>query len=165
MSLSPAYLTFDGDVANGVNPYRPGTNDVGGCQKLDDSEEPPDDETMASADDFNQMGKLIVALCKVAGAAVMYVSNSGTPAITGLRAAGSLLTVPDFTVIDQATGDTEIKCPASKLMAPLGCIAVPQKAGDYRASARINTTGDGVRVEMRNSAGTLTDADFLLVWV
>lgn len=163
--MSPIYLTFDGDPTNGIVPYRPGVTDVGGCQKLDDQAFPPDDETMPAAADFNQMGMLLVALAKVSGLVVMYVANSGTPTITALRAAGSLLVTSDFTVTDQGTGDTEIKCLATKIMAPMGCIPVTQKAGDYRASGRLNGTGDGVRVETRNSAGAPADADFFLIWM
>lgn len=164
MSLSPTFLTFDGDTANGINPYRPGVNDVGGCAKLDDQNYPPDPITMPTAADFNEMGMLLVALCKVSGAALLYVSNSGTPTITGLRAAGSLIQISDFTVTDNGPGDTTITCPSTKIVQPFACLPFTQKAGDYRASGRLNGLGNGVRVETRNNAGTLSDADFFLIW-
>lgn len=165
MCPSPSFLTYDGDAATGALPYRPGIDDVGGGQKLDDSNDPPDPETMATAADFNEMGMLLVALGKVTPAALLVVANSGTPAITSLRATGSLLALSDFTVIDHGTGDTEITCPATKIVPPLIGLGFSQKIGDFRVSARVNATNDGVRVETRNSAGTLADVDFCVFWV
>jgi hypothetical protein len=120
---------------------------------------------------------LLPALAKVTGAAVMYVSNSGTPSITGLRSAstllsdvptvtvGTLTTCGDFILTRHAAGDVEIQCPADKLIPPLACLAFPQVAGDVRASARLNGTGDGIRIETRNGSGTLVDADFFALWL
>jgi hypothetical protein len=162
---SPQFLTYDGDVANGVLPYRPGIDDVGGGQKLDDSEFPPDPQTMPTAADFNEMGMLLVALGKVTGAALILVANSGAPVITGLRAAGSAIVAGDFTVTRHAAGDIEIQCPGTKIVQPFAGLAFTQKAGDYRATGRVNATSDGIRIETRDSTGTLVDADFLALWV
>jgi hypothetical protein len=173
---SPAFLVYDADPANGINPYRPSLNDVGGGQKLDDSFYPPDPVTMPTAADFNEMGGLLVALGKVTPAAIILIANAGTASITALRAAGSVITAlpvtivgtgstcGDFTVTRHAAGDVEIQCPATKLMQPFGALGFSQAAGDSRVSARLNGTGDGIRIETRNSSGALTDMPFLAFW-
>lgn len=162
---SPLVLTYDGDVPNGVNPYRPSLNDVGGGAKQDDSQYLPDPVTMFTAADFNEIGKLCVAFGKVTSAAILFVANSGAPAITGLRAAGSVIVAGDFTVIDHGAGDTEITCPATKIMQPFAALGFSQAAGDFRISARVNGTNTGIRIETRNSAGSLADVDFVAFWV
>jgi hypothetical protein len=162
---APNFLTYEGDVADGVNPYRPGINDVGGAAKIDDQNAPPDPVTMPTAAEWNEFSLLLVAFAKVTGAALIYVSNSGTPTISGLRAASSIILAGDFTVTHNGTGDTSISCPATKIMAPFACLAFTQAAGDLRASGRLNGTGDGVRIETRNGAGTLTDCDFVCMWL
>lgn len=162
---SPNFNTYDADPANGINPYRPSLNDVGGGQKQDDSQYLPDPVTMFTAADFNEIGQLCVAFGKVTPGALLFVVNAGTPAITGLRAAGSLIVAGDFTVIDHGAGDTEITCPATKIMQPFAALGFSQAAGDFRVSARVNGTNDGIRIETRNSAGTLTDMNFVAFWV
>jgi len=162
---SPDFLTYDGDVANGINPYRPGIDDVGGGQKLNDQNEPPDPITMLDARDFNEMSFLLVAHGKVTPAAIVLVTNAGTPAIAGVRAAGSQIVSADFTVIHHATGDVEITCPQTKIIPPWAAFGFSQAIGDWRVSGRINATNDGIRLETRNSAGTLADVNFVAFWL
>lgn len=162
---TPDFIVYNGSIAEGITPYRPGVDDVGGLSKLDDAEFPPDPVTMFTAADFNQHAGLLVALCKVTGAALLFVTNSGTPSISGLRAANSLLSAGDFTVIDHGAGDTEITCPASKLMQPFAALGFSQSAGDFRVSGRVNATSDGIRFETRNSGGSLADVSFLAIWL
>jgi len=163
--MTPDFLVYNGDPDNGINPYRPGIDDVGGDQKQDDADFPPDPVTMFTAADFNEHSQLLVALCKVTPATLLKVSNSGTPAITGVRAANSLLLSTDFDVTDHGAGDTEISCPASKLMQPFAALVFSQAAEDFRTSARINATNNGIRIETRNSSGTLVDVDFVALWL
>lgn len=132
---------------------------------------------MFTAADFNEMGMLLVALGKVTVAAIIAIANAGTATITGLRAAGSIIsaspvvvvgtgsTCGDFTVTRHAAGDIEIQCPATRLMQPFAALGFSQAAGDFRVSARINGTNDGIRIETRNSSGTLTDMNFVAFWV
>lgn len=162
---APNFLVYEGDPSNGINPYRPGINDVGGAAKIDDQNAPPDPVTMPTAAEWNEFSLLLVAFAKVTGAALLYVTNAGTPAISGLRAASSIILTADFAIVDHGAGDTEITSPATKIMAPFACLAFPQAAGDLRASARLNGTGNGIRVETRNAGGTLTDCDFVVMWL
>lgn len=162
----PLYLTYDGSIYASVNPFRPGIDSVGGASFVDDSQYPPDPTTMLTAAAENQNEMLIVALSKVTPCAVLIVKfTSGTPSIFSLRAAGSVIAISDFAVTDLGTGFTEIICPATKIIQPLGCIAVPQATGDFRASAYVNGTSNGIRIETRNSAGTLADCNFMALWV
>ena len=174
-----SYLTYDGDPTNGVLPFRPSLAEVGGAAKLDHPDFPPGPD-MASAAEYNEMSMLFPALARVTGVALLYVSNSGAALITGLRGASSVLTdrplpaVPttgvnvcgDFTVTRHAAGDVEIQASATKLIPPFACLAFPQVAGDFLASARLNGTGDGVRIETRNkSSGVLSDVDVVIWWM
>lgn len=132
---------------------------------------------MFTAADFNEQCFLLVALAKVTPAAILFVTNAGTASITGLRAAGSIITAlpvtvvgsgstcGDFTVTRHAAGDIEIQCPATKIIQPFGALGFSQAVGDSRVSARLNGTSDGIRIETRNSSGTLTDMNFLAFWV
>lgn len=161
----PSYLTYDGNLSASINPFRPGIDSVGGASFLDDSQYPPDPTTMMTAAVENQNEMLIVAMAKVTPCAVIIVQVSGgIPSISSVRAAGSLLSSSDFTVTDLGTGFTELICPATKIIQPLGCIAVPQATGDFRSSAYVNGTSNGIRIEIRNSSGTLTDCNFMALW-
>jgi hypothetical protein len=164
--MIPTYCSYDGSVSAGVNPYRPGIDTVGGAAFQDDDRFPPDPNTQLTAAAENQNEMLLVALSKVTPAALIYVKySSGVPSIFGLRCASSILLTTDFTIIDTGTGIAEITCPATKLIQPFACLAVPQATGDFRASAYVNSTSDGVKVEIRNSAGALTDCNFLAIWM
>ena len=163
---APDFCTWDGSVSEATNPYRPGLNDVGGAAFVDDSQYLPDPTTQLSAIVENQNEMQIVALGKIAASALIYVKISGgTPSIFSLRAASSILLTTDFTITDHGNGDTELTCPATKLIQPFGVIATPQLTGDFRISAYVNGTSNGIRVETRNSAGTLTDCDWVAYWL
>lgn len=164
--MIPTYCSYDGSIANSVNPYRPGVDTVGGASFQDDPQYPPDPNTQLTALAENQNEMLVVALSKVTPAAIIYVKSiAGVPSIFGLRCASSILLSSDFTVIDTGTGITELKCPATKLIQPFACFAVPQSTGDFRASGYVNGTSDGIKIEIRNSAGTLADCDFVAFWM
>lgn len=181
MTVNPvSYLTYEGDPTNGVLPFRPSLAECGGGGKLDNPDFPPGPD-MACAAGYNQMSMLFPALAKVTAAALVYISNNGIALVTGLRGASSVLTrcplpaVPtstvnvcgDFTVTRHgAGGDVELQAAATKLIPPFACLAFPQAAGDFLASARLNGTGDGVRVETRDkSSGLLTDVDVVIWWM
>jgi hypothetical protein len=164
--MTPTYCSYDGSVEDGVNPYRPGIDTVGGAAFEDDSQYPPDPTTQLTALVENQNEMLIVALSKVTPAAILHVKfSSGVASIFGVRTASSILSAGDFTITEHADGDTEITCPATKLIQPFACVAVPQATGDFRASGYVNGTSTGIRVETRNSAGALADCNFIAIWM
>lgn len=178
MTVNPiSYLTYEGDVPNGVNPRRPSLSDVGGATKIDDTEFPPA-PWQASAAEYNEMGMLLVALAKVAGSALLFVSNSGVALIAGLRAASSLLTIGappytttagstqqgDFLVVRSAIGIVTITAPATKIIPPAMPMAVTQQIGDYRCAARVNLAGDGITISSFDGSGAAADCNFCLVW-
>jgi hypothetical protein len=164
--MTPTYCSYDGNITDGVNPYRPGIDTVGGASFVDDSQYPPDPTEQLTALVENQNEMLLVALSKVTPAAIIYVKvTAGTPSIFGLRSASSILTTSHFTVTDLAIGKTELTCPATRLIQPFACFAAPQATGDLRASGYVNGSSTGIVIETRNSAGTLTDCDFVAIWM
>jgi len=163
--MTPTYCSYDGSITDGVNPFRPGIDTVGGASFVDDAVYPPDPTTQLTARVENQNEMLLVALAKVTPVAIFSVQNAGTPSISGLRVASSILSSADFTVVDLAVGKTEIKCPATKMIQPLAGLAFTQLTGDFRASAYVNGTSDGIIVETRNSGGALTDCNFVAIWL
>lgn len=162
----PDFLTWSGSVSESVNPYRPGIPDVGGASFIDDSQFPPDPTTQLTAMAENQNELQIVALSRVVPAAVFYVKvPGGTPSIFAMRSASGILAPSDITVTDLGVGLYDLSCSATKLIQPFGAIATPQLTGDFRCVAYVNGTSNGIRIEMCNSAGTLTDCDFVLLWL
>lgn len=160
---TPQYYVFDGDPGNAVNPRRPGIDDVGGAQKLNDQEFLPDPD-MPDADDDNQHQRLLVGLCKVADGARIYVKfTAGVPGIFGVRAIGAALVAGDFTVTDVATGKFKLACPASKIVPPFYGKAFPQATGNNSAVAYVTGAGAELTVEVR-TAGTLADVDCVVEW-
>jgi hypothetical protein len=160
---TPQYFVFDGDPGNAVSPRRPGIDDVGGGQKLNDQEFLPDPD-MPDADDDNQHQKLLVGLAKTANMAAIYVKFiSSVPSIFGIRAVGSLLQASDFTVTHVATGKVKLACPSSKIVTPLYGRAFPQVTGNNTAIAYVSGSGEELTVEVR-TAGSLADVDFVVEW-
>lgn len=160
------FCTWDGSVSESVNPYRPGINDVGGAAFVDDSVYVPDPTTMLSASVENQNERQLVALAKVVPSAIIFVKVSGgVPSVFAVRAASSILSIGDISVTDNGAGDTTLQCPATKLIQPFGCLVTPNQTGDFRAVGYVTGTGDGIRIEIRNSTGTLTDCNFVAYWL
>lgn len=159
---APTYLTWRGDVANGVNPYRPAVGDLGGDQKLNDADHPPEPGD-PDASEWNQAMGQIAALAGVAPAALIDVRFSGgVPSVFAVYSANPDLTIADITCQDTATGKVTLIIPATKLP--------DVRWGDARPQATGNNTGLGYRsaaqtlvCEVR-TAGTLTDVNFLAIW-
>lgn len=159
---APEYLTWTGDPDNGVNPYRPGVGDLGGIDKVDDAEYPPQPGD-PEASEWIQMVGQIVALTGVAPAALIDVRFSGgVPSIFAVYSANPELVIADVTPTDVGTGIVTLAIPASKLP--------DVRWGDARPQATGNNTGLGfrsaaqtLRCELR-TAGALADVNFLAVW-
>jgi len=163
---SPEFLTYVGDPDNGINPYRPGVNDVGGAEKENDQQDLPDPRTMLDARDWNELSKLTVAHGQVVAFARIYVKFSGgTPSIFAFLSVNTELLIGDFTVTDNGAGDTTIACPATKLPQPTftGGPYI-QQDGDFRGIAFV-ASATSIRVKTRNAGGSLADADFVVDWI
>ncbi len=154
-------LTWDEDP-----PRRPGLSDITGGTKEDDPSSPPDPITMPTASEHNQSAAQIAALGVVAPLARLYVTFSGgTPSIANVLAPGTNVVAGDFTVVDNAAGDTTIHW-ASSVLPPVSGGPSVSVAGDTeidRARAYYTTvsSNQAVRVKTKLSS-TGTDANFVV---
>ena len=116
--LPPEFCVFDGGTGDeGAElPRRPGTDDLGGDQKLDDAEFPPDPVEHPTAAGHNQNVKVVVALARTAAACKLEVdfNGSGVPFVKAVTALGSAVAIATFgTPADNGTGDTSVSWPAN----------------------------------------------------
>ena len=91
-------------------PRRPGLDDFNGAAKQNAYDKPVSDPVrMPSAEEYNTLCKLAVALGKVVPIASVYVTfPGGDPTITGVVGAGSSVTLGTFTPTDNGAGNTTI---------------------------------------------------------
>ncbi|MBA2687506.1 MAG: hypothetical protein H0U64_05350 [Gemmatimonadaceae bacterium] len=159
---APAYLTWRGDVANGINPYRPAVSDFGGVDKLNDAAYPPSPNE-PSAEEWNQIVGQLAAFAQVLPAARIDVRfSAGVPSVFAVYSANSDLVVGDVTCTDTGTGIVTLSILASKLPDPRWGNAVPQATGNNTGLAFRNGA-QSLRCEIR-TAGTLADVNFLADW-
>lgn len=149
------YLTWDGDVANGVLPRRPSTDDLGGDQYEDDAESPPDLHEFPSAADFNQLVKQIAALSKcVAAAKIETRFNAGAPFIQRASGPGTAIVPSLFTVVDNGVGDTSVTWPVNTFptpqISPSGLTVFSSAA--THAEGQIEEITNGIRVRTFQNA-------------
>jgi hypothetical protein len=166
---APEYLTWKGDTAAGIAPYRPGSDDLGGDELVDDEDEAPIEGEMPTSAGHNQQVKQIVAIGRVASAAKVYVTfPGGVPTISGVAAPNESVATTDFTPTDNNAGDTTLTVAANKLPARI----VPPKVTLVHDAAAI-TNPRWVTVEVvsanvirvRSYQGTtLTDFPFVVDW-
>jgi hypothetical protein len=158
--MSSSTLTFDDSP-----PRRPSLDDVGGGQKVN-ATTPPDPVAQATAEDFNQISKQVVAHGALVPLARLFVTfSAGVPSITGMQSPSADLVVGDFTVTDNATGDTTISWIESSLpQRAAGPIVSQIDDVDIDKMRAFNTTASGnpaVRVKSF-LGGAGTDANFVL---
>jgi hypothetical protein len=114
---APLFLVFDGgtDAGGTELPRRPSTDDLGGDQKQDDAEFPPDDVEHPTADGWNQLVKVVAALSKTAACCKLEIDFSGgAPFVTAASGLGSGIKQSTFgTPTDNGTGDTTVSWPAN----------------------------------------------------
>ena len=110
---APTYLTWDG--GDGTLPRRPSADDLGGDEKLDNDEKPPDDVEHFTAGGWNQKVKQHAALARVSAACKIEVrfDGGGVPFVNRFTAAGTLVTLGTFSPTDNGNGDTTITWPAN----------------------------------------------------
>lgn len=147
------YLTWDGDGGSNL-PRRPSTEDLGGDDKVNDAEYPPDDVEHPTADGWNQKVKQIAALSKVAEACKIEVRyNAGAPFIARVTAPGTNIVTTTFTVTDMGVGDTKIEWPANTFpphqLSPTGLTALSTGL----AVGSVEEITNGIRVRMFDLLG------------
>lgn len=144
---------------------RPSLNDLGGAAKVDDAEFPPDPQTMATAQNWNQFARLLEGIGKQIPFITITVNfSAGAPFIASVQCMRSTITTASFpTPTDNGNGDTTIDWTAIATQFPpsnqapevhlIGDAAMLVPTAD-------TSTANKVRIRTRNSAGTLTDMAF-----
>lgn len=116
MSLPPKFLTWDGDPENNIPPRRPSTDDVGGADKEDDLEFPPDPQLHPTADGWNQKALQIPAMARVTASLKLELRYDGTsPYLARVTGPRSSLAPDQFTVDEVSEGVVEVTWPANFL--------------------------------------------------
>jgi hypothetical protein len=159
---APSFLTWLGDVVNGINPYRPAVVDMGGTDKQNDLAYPPSPNE-PSAEEWNQAMGQIVALNGLAPAALIDVRfSAGVPSVFAVYSPNPGLVIGDIGCADTATGKVTLTIAAAKIPDVRWGDARPQATGDntglgYRSAAQT------LVCEVR-TGGALADINFVAVW-
>lgn len=114
MSL-PEFCTWDGGTGDDgyEPPRRPSTEDVGGDEKVDDQDFPPDAKEHFTSQGWNQKAKQIPALARMTPSGKCKVTFSGSnPGIEQGAGCSSNVSPATFTPTDNGTGDTTVTWPA-----------------------------------------------------
>lgn len=153
--MTPDTLVYDLDL-----PRRPSLDDVGGAQKEDDAQFPPDPRTMLTAADWNQVSKLVAGLARVSPLAVISVEyDDGAPVVSKLLTPGSKLSPESFTMTHNDTGDLEISWESDALPVPGAGPSVTVNEDTPHMATVVSVT-NGVRVRTWDSSGVAADAAF-----
>lgn len=152
--VAPNANTFDLAI-----PRRPGTNDFNGVAKIDDSNEPPDPQTMPNAAEWNTIEWLVLALGRVMPVLVLSILGSASPSVISFPCARSTVVIGTFTVTRNSAGDVSITWPANTFPASASPPIVSLNgSADGRITA--DAIANGVRVYSYNAAGAATDRSF-----
>lgn len=162
MALAAEHLTWEG--SDDEDPRRPSTDDLGGDEKQDEDEFPPDDVTDPTATGWNQIVKQIAAIAKVTPSAKLEGRfNAGAPYLARVTAPSSNVTTETFTVTDEGTGVTLIEWPAGTFppdqISPNGLTLL--SALTTRLEAHAEEVSNGVRIRTFSN-GTAADVDFTI---
>lgn len=111
-----------------ASPRRPGVaQDLGGAALIDDPEFPPNPETDPTADTWNQMGKLLEAICRTAPVAILEVSAAA--AVTNAKYMRSTAPGTTPTAVLNGAGDISVSWAAADFpAAALAPVAVVRGA-------------------------------------
>lgn len=160
-------LTFDPVIVDGVvteAATRPSLEDMGGARFEDDTTNPPphDGVKFLYDDLLNQLQRQVAAMGRLIPSARITIAYSGgTPSIAKLVTMASNLVAADFTITDNATGDTTIAWAAGKLPAvesdpsvailrgSASGVLVAELTAPTATSVRVKTLDDGVAADLR----------------
>ncbi len=150
MSL-PDFCTWDGGTTDegAEPPRRPSSEDLGGDEKLDSEEAPPDAKEHFTSQGWNQKVKQLVALARMSAAAKFKVSFSGgAPQIEQGAGCKATVTTTTFSPTDNGTGDTTVTWPADtfppEIVSPNGLTLYSSSA--QVVSGHVQLVTNGVRV-------------------
>jgi hypothetical protein len=161
---APEYLTWTGDPDNGINPYAPSVGDLGGTDKENDAEYPPEPGD-PEASEWNQIGAQIIAASGMIPRALLDVrfDGGGVPFVYDIIACvNPELEVSDINCQDTATGKVTLIIPATKLPDVRWGDARPQATGD-NTGLGYKTAAQTLVCEVR-TAGALANVNFIAVW-
>lgn len=154
----PAADTLTYDI---VPPRRPSLTDVGDAALEDNAARPPIPPKMPYADQLNQWALQVQrfgAIVPIALLTVRFVA--GAPVLDSFSCLPTALITSDFTLTDNAAGDTTITWPVGAFPTPIVKPMVTLTE-DVAALAPIAlTVTNGVHVKTRNAASALTDIGF-----
>lgn len=158
------FLTYRGDVANGVNPYIPAEADMGGATKENDAEYPPDPND-PDANEWNQIVGVSAALARVSPVARIDVRYSaGAPSVFAIYAGNDEIVSGDITVVDVGTGVLTLAIPATKISDPRWGRADVQETGNFLAKAH-RSAANVLTVEIYDAdSGAAADKNVLVEW-
>ena len=161
MAQAPDYLTWEGDSANSINPRRPSTDDLGGDEKVDDAEFPPNDKEHPTAAGWNQLVRQVAAMAKNVGACKLECRFSGgVPSLARVSSPNANVNAGSFTVVDNGVGDTSIVWQAgtfpSHQCAPSG-LTVLLSGATVNANATLEELGNGIRVRTFDATNAAID--------
>ena len=145
-----------------ATPRRPGLNDVGGAAKVNDPIFPPNPSEHATAEDFNQISKQIVASAKVTTSARLWIKfTAGAPSVDKLYAPNGNLVIGDFTLTDNGNGDVTITVAAAKLPAIEGAHVTLWEDVEIDRVRVFSVSALAVRVKTKLGA-TGTDVNYII---
>lgn len=153
--MTVSYYTYDGSIAEGKNPHRPSTDDVGFNDLENKANNPPNPRTHPTAEAWNQKSDQIVGLGRMATMLRITVTFSGgTPSVNAYAMIGNNTVV--LTPVDNGTGDTSVTWPANSYPAFL---TEPWGATCNTALGiiRANSITNGVRVRTTTHDNTASD--------
>lgn len=146
-----------------ASPRRPSTDDVDPTLVNDDGTTGYIAAGFPYADQLNTWGILTKVLAGVVPVAIIEVHfSAGTPSIYAVQALDDALVAGDFTLVDNADGDTTISWAADTF--PIAASSPEAKVVDTAHGSWLAPTcsspANGVRVKTRADGGALTDIDF-----
>jgi len=155
-------LTFDDNP-----PHRAALVELGGAGKENSTDFPPNAVKHPTAQEFNQYAKQIAAFNRMTPLARLFIRIAGgVPSVLAVQAAGSTIATTDFTVVDNAAGDTTVwwtTGTGGKLPAALGVggltITEDIAITEQRAILTSVSGNPAVRV-VTKAGGVATDASY-----
>ncbi len=150
--VAPNASTFDL-----TPPTRPGTQTFNGLAKEDDSEDPPNPQTMPNAAEWNTMGWLLLALGRVMPVAIVSVTGA-TATVSAFGAAPKNVVTGSFSMAHPATGVIEMTWAANTFPPAIAQPTASLNSGP--GMIWIEPMTNGVRIHTYDAAGAAADLNF-----